>query len=98
MAFGPNVATAASRVPMLRPTMATLAPSATNRFAVANPMPLLPPVMSAALFWSCMRFLDSSGWMSRCRRPITDVLCSHCTSGQWELQMEAVGTRFIPNA
>jgi hypothetical protein len=32
--------------------MATLAPSATNSFAVARPMPLFPPVMNAVLFAS----------------------------------------------
>ena len=32
-----------------RPVMKTYAPSATNRFAVASPMPLLPPVTSATL-------------------------------------------------
>src|ERR1700683_5146012 len=32
-----------------RPGMNTYAPSATNRFAVARPMPLLPPVTSAIL-------------------------------------------------
>ena len=30
-----------------RPVMKTYAPSATKRFAVARPMPLLPPVMRA---------------------------------------------------
>ena len=32
--------------------MKTNAPSATNRLAVANPIPLLPPVMTATLFSS----------------------------------------------
>ncbi len=32
--------------------MATRAPSAANSFAVARPMPLLPPVISAVLFAS----------------------------------------------
>ncbi len=34
--------------------MTTLAPSATNSFAVARPMPLLPPVINAVLFASLM--------------------------------------------
>jgi hypothetical protein len=34
--------------------MATRAPSAMNSFAVAKPMPLLPPVMKAVLFASRM--------------------------------------------
>jgi hypothetical protein len=34
--------------------MATRAPSATNSFAVASPMPLLPPVINAVLFASLM--------------------------------------------
>src|SRR6185436_15573464 len=34
--------------------MTTFAPSATNSFAVASPMPLLPPVINAVLFASLM--------------------------------------------
>ena len=37
---------------LLRPVMATFAPSATNSRAVASPMPLLPPVINAVLFAS----------------------------------------------
>ena len=51
-AFGPNSFAAASSVAWLRPVMTTLAPSATNSFAVARPMPLLPPVINAVLFVS----------------------------------------------
>src|SRR5437660_5281632 len=50
----PSISAAASNVFLLRPTMATRAPSARNRRAVARPMPLLPPVMSAVLFASLM--------------------------------------------
>jgi hypothetical protein len=37
-------------VALFRPVIATRAPSATNSFAVASPMPLLPPVINAVLF------------------------------------------------
>ena len=40
--------------------MATRAPSATNRRAVARPIPLFPPVMRAVLFVSRIRYLP--GW------------------------------------
>src|SRR5262249_8971192 len=53
-AFGPSSFAAASSVSRLRPVITTLAPSATNRRAVANPMPLLPPVTNAVLFFSLM--------------------------------------------
>ena len=35
-----------------RPVITTRAPSATNSLAVASPMPLLPPVISAVLFFN----------------------------------------------
>jgi hypothetical protein len=38
----------------LRPVIATRAPSPTNNRAVANPMPLLPPVIKATLLSSFM--------------------------------------------
>src|SRR5579859_6949022 len=41
-----------------RPVMTTFAPSATNRLAVASPIPLLPPVMTATLPSS---FFDMTG-------------------------------------
>jgi hypothetical protein len=44
MAWGPRPARAASRVSRFLPVMATWAPSLMKRRAVANPMPLLPPV------------------------------------------------------
>src|SRR6266850_1161003 len=50
----PSISAAASNVFLLRPTMATRAPSARNRRAVARPMPLLPPVIRAVLFASLM--------------------------------------------
>src|ERR1700686_3114133 len=43
----PIVFTPSSRVFLLRPRMATFAPSSCNRFAVASPIPLLPPVTTA---------------------------------------------------
>src|SRR5215469_15856730 len=43
----PIVFTASSRVFWLRPEMTTRAPSSCKRFAVARPMPLLPPVTTA---------------------------------------------------
>ena len=57
--------TAASSSAWRRPVMKTYAPSATNRFAVARPMPLLPPVTRAIfpeslfvfVFMSLVRFL-----------------------------------------
>src|SRR5947207_9859437 len=45
----PMVFTASSRVFLLRPEIATRAPSSCRRLAVANPMPLLPPVTTATL-------------------------------------------------
>jgi hypothetical protein len=42
-------ATAASSAAWQRPVMKTYAPAATKRWAAANPMPLLPPVMTATL-------------------------------------------------
>src|SRR6267378_3119401 len=45
--FRPISLTAAANSGSRRPVMKTCAPSLTNCFAVAKPMPLLPPVMSA---------------------------------------------------
>src|SRR6202034_2313376 len=47
--FFPISFTAASSSAWRRPVMKTYAPSATNRRAVARPMPLLPPVTTATL-------------------------------------------------
>jgi hypothetical protein len=46
-----------SRVESLcrRPVMKTYAPSATNSTAVANPIPLLPPVITAIVPWSLVK-------------------------------------------
>ncbi len=43
---------AASTASWLRPVITTWAPSAMNRWAVANPIPLLPPVMTAILLFN----------------------------------------------
>src|SRR5438477_94317 len=43
----PMVLTASSNVFLLRPEIATLAPSSCRRFAVASPIPLFPPVTTA---------------------------------------------------
>src|SRR5258708_15704557 len=48
MTFRPISLTAAASSESRRPVMNTYAPSLTNRFAVARPMPLLPPVMRAS--------------------------------------------------
>src|SRR5438128_3659662 len=47
LTFPPISFTAAASSGSRRPVMKTYAPSFTNAFAVARPMPLLPPVMSA---------------------------------------------------
>src|SRR6516162_11703656 len=45
--FAPMVLTASSSASRPRATMATSAPEAANRFAMASPIPLLPPVITA---------------------------------------------------
>ena len=45
--IGPDLFTASSRTSLRRPVMMTFAPSETKRFAVARPIPLVPPVTSA---------------------------------------------------
>jgi hypothetical protein len=45
----PIASTALSNSSWRRPVIKTYAPSSTNRFAVANPMPLLPPVITAIM-------------------------------------------------
>ena len=49
VALGPNIVSAASSSGARRPMTTTVAPSSINRRAVASPMPLLPPVMTAVL-------------------------------------------------
>lgn len=55
LAFGPISATAVSSSAGRLPVMKTNAPSSANSFAVANPMPLVPPVTNA--IFSCNRFM-----------------------------------------
>src|SRR5262249_10293200 len=43
---------AASKPVLLRPVIATRAPSSKNRRAVSNPIPLVPPVIRARFPWS----------------------------------------------
>jgi len=50
--FRPIRALALSSSDWRRPVMKTYAPSSTNFFAVANPIPLLPPVMTATFPFS----------------------------------------------
>src|SRR5215831_1057500 len=57
MAVTPNSVAAAASVVVSRPVITTRAPSATNRRAVARPIPLLPPVISAVLSISGTGFL-----------------------------------------
>src|SRR6266481_8036532 len=56
--FLPICFTAAANSSSRRPVMKTYAPSLTNAFAVARPIPLVPPVMSA-IFPSSL-FMHSS--------------------------------------
>jgi hypothetical protein len=48
-ALGPIAATAVSSSTGRLPVMKTKAPSSAKSFAVANPMPLVPPVISAII-------------------------------------------------
>src|SRR5579872_2493909 len=50
----PSAAAASSSVCRLRPNSTSLAPLAPNSRAVASPIPLLPPVITATLPWSLM--------------------------------------------
>src|ERR1700675_1431568 len=54
MAVTPNSFAAAASVAASRPVIATRAPSATNRRAVARPIPLFPPVIRAHLPFNCI--------------------------------------------
>src|SRR5260221_4920466 len=60
MRFLPISFSAASSSSCRRPVMKTYAPSATNRFAVASPMPLFPPVTTATLPSSFPLIVDCS--------------------------------------
>src|SRR5271154_7310098 len=66
----PSEAVASSSVFWLRPLMATRAPSSCNRFAVARPMPLLPPVITAT-FPSSRFILKNSSFLGR--RPVANA-------------------------
>jgi len=48
-ALGPIFATASSILPRSRPVTTTVAPSATNSLAIAKPIPVVPPVITATL-------------------------------------------------
>src|SRR6201994_3295268 len=65
---GPMTAIASSRVFLLRPVMATFAPSLENNSAVARPIPLLPPITTAILFANLFMFVVFYGfslhWLS----------------------------------
>src|SRR5262249_35198789 len=71
--FLPISLTAAANSDSRRPVMYTYAPSLTNRFAVARPMPLLPPVISA-IFPSSLPI-----WFSLVVIPLV-VLCERLRS------------------
>jgi hypothetical protein len=53
--FLPISLTAVSNSVARRPVMKTYAPSPTNVFAVASPIPPLPPVMSESFLQACSR-------------------------------------------
>src|SRR5436190_1704290 len=80
----PTVFAASSRASWRRPVMTTLAPSAANNLAVANPMPLLPPVTSATFPVSfAMTMLLKMGYAAypkviwKCRREIHGLHDDH---------------------
>lgn len=50
----PCSATNASSRSCLRPTTVTFTPSATKRFAMARPIPLVAPIMRTCLYWKVM--------------------------------------------
>src|SRR5580692_1514532 len=52
----PSNFTASSRVFWLRPVITTFAPSSFRRWALARPMPLFPPVITAT--FPCKRFIN----------------------------------------
>ncbi len=57
----PSARAAASSLSLLRPVIATRAPSARNSLAVAKPIPLLPPVIRAVLPSSRI-LVSSANW------------------------------------
>src|SRR5258707_818990 len=68
VALPPSSATAASSSAGRRPVTTTFAPSATNRFAVASPIPLVPPVTRAILPASFCVMVGSPRWYELCDR------------------------------
>src|SRR6267378_5663032 len=64
--FGPIAFTASSSSFWRRPVMKTYTPSLTKSFAVANPIPSVPPVMTAVLPSSFLAIV-----FLRCRRAAT---------------------------
>src|SRR6201999_4530491 len=57
-----------------RPVITTCAPSSTKRLAVANPIPLLPPVMTATLPASFfMIFFLRCVWAGRATAPASEL-------------------------
>src|SRR5262245_16328613 len=59
IARGPSSFRALSRVSCVRPVMTTLAPSSMKRRALANPMPVVPPVTTATLSLSFLVMMVS---------------------------------------
>src|SRR3954467_7875995 len=85
--FVPMKAAASANSFSLRPVITTCAPSSTKRFAVAKPMPLLPPVMTA-IFPANLRllFIDFSSrrsWLSSLNSGLHPLDHSHVKSAQW---------------
>src|SRR5262245_1317037 len=89
--FLPICVTAASRSACRRPVMKTWAPSATNRRAVARPMPLLPPVMTATLPSS---FFD----LGLPPLPVRDVRVKGCKSDCLPRGIRPAGSRRLYQA
>src|SRR5262249_24309564 len=81
----------ASRPACRRPGMKTWAPSATNRRAVARPMPLLPPVMTATL---PSNFFD----MGLPPLPVRDVRVKGCKSDCLPRGIRPAGSRRLYQA
>src|SRR3989442_505280 len=100
---GPSSFCAAFRVVSVRPVIATFAPSRTNAFAAARPMPLLPPVTTATLslnLWlimgSCMSSVQCGmSWPSHSRLAVVQVACQ--TPGQGDPNVDHVDTASVPS-